>query len=293
MNTKDLECRLAQAQLARYVSGEDLAAELVADLEAHLAECAECHAAVEARRSVLAQRLFRRETSATQVQTGSRPEDPTEPYAAVEMVSEPRRRGGWLQSLVEVLFQPSSPTASGGSARKWRPLALSLLLSGLLIAMTAMAKNPNSLFGERVAPTAAIGEQSPAGSSSDGRLMPMASGSSSATEGPPTSSAPNPDNDAPSGRNSPPADAPSGDEPTKAETGAGLPREAEAGSGNRPTSATGTRTKEANAPPSPHPTTRPSSVPSPARNTVRPRVGARPDVGSIRVYDSNGNPIRP
>jgi hypothetical protein len=267
-----------------------LAAELVADLEAHLAECAECHAAVEARRNILAQRLFRGEAFAAQAPIESRPEGPIEPRAAVQMVAEPRRRAGWLQSWGEVLFRAGSGTVTGGSTRKWRPLALSLLLSGLLIAMTAMAKNPNSLFGERVANPAPIGEQSPAGSSPDVGPMPMAAPSSSATEGSPTTSIANPDQPTPSGRSPSSAAATANHEPVTPETRAAVPREAEAGSGDRPTLATGTRSKEVDAP---HSTTRPSSSPSPARNTVRPRPGARPDVGSIRVYDSEGNPIRP
>lgn len=293
MNTKDLECRLAQAQLARYVAGEELAAELVADLEAHLAECAECHAAVEARRNVLAQRLFRGEAFASQPQSDSPSGDRIEPYAAVEMVARLHRRGGWLQSWVEVLSQAGSRTASAGSARKWRPLALSLLLSGLLIAMTAMAKNPNSLFGERVAPTTPIAERNSAGSLSDGRPMPMASRSSSASEGSAITFVPNAENPTSSGGSSSLATAPSSAESENSQTRVSAPREVEADSGDRPTLATGKRPKEGNAPPSLDPAARPNSPPSPARNTARPRVGARTDVGSIRVYDSNGNPIRP
>jgi len=295
MNTKDLECRLAQAQLARYVAGEELAAELVADLEAHIAECADCHAAVEARRRILGQRLFRGEGFASQAPAESSVAPVVEPYAVVEMPAQPSERKSRLPAWMEGVLPVGSGMASGGVARKWRPLALSLLLSGVLIAMTAMAKNPNALFGERVAPTPGKGTAAapPVGAQDRASTPPT----SRSNDRPATHPSQGPNEANPSTATVAPGAASGGStigSPPPNRTDPSLPaNQARADEAHRSAANARPATERVGAPPRQGRQARPTSASGPVPNPARRRTRAQDEVGSIRVYDSEGNLIRP
>ncbi|MBS1704366.1 MAG: zf-HC2 domain-containing protein [Armatimonadetes bacterium] len=53
MDLLNIECQLTQAQMARYLAGENLPADTVKQLERHLAECANCRDAAEAKKQDL------------------------------------------------------------------------------------------------------------------------------------------------------------------------------------------------------------------------------------------------
>jgi hypothetical protein len=53
MQVQNVECRLAQAQIARYLAGENLPDDTIQELERHLARCAGCREALAVRRQAL------------------------------------------------------------------------------------------------------------------------------------------------------------------------------------------------------------------------------------------------
>lgn len=108
---EDFACQLAGNQLARYLAGERLSPEAVAQLESHVASCARCRERVLNRREEVRQAVD---------------ETPPDPPG----VKSPRP--SW--KLV-------------GSAK---PVVLSGCLALVLVAMSYVGRNPSALFGDRV-----------------------------------------------------------------------------------------------------------------------------------------------
>lgn len=119
MQTRNLECQLAMAQLKRYLSGARLSDEAMEALESHVIECPECQLAVQAQR-------------AQNEQTA-----PTAP-------------------LTQAVVQTPAPTAQSSKpvlGGHLKTLGLSLGLAIILIAMSMIANDPTKLFGDRLQST--------------------------------------------------------------------------------------------------------------------------------------------
>ena len=119
MQTRNLECQLAMAQLKRYLSGAKLSDEAMEALESHVIECPTCQLAVQAQRA--------QNEQATPV-----------------------------SPLTQAVVQTPAPTAQSGKpilGGHLKTLGLSLGLATILIAMSMIANDPTKLFGDRLQST--------------------------------------------------------------------------------------------------------------------------------------------
>ncbi len=156
MQVQELECQIAQAQMGRYLSGEEMPTDMVEELEGHIAGCDRCREALQARRQSLEMLLL-------------------EPTTIVEAPREPKRSKKSVKAAVSVPEETHVPAAFagrptqivpdinlGGEERRETPtdflrknvktLAYSGLLALVLVVMSFFLREPTKLFGERVLP---------------------------------------------------------------------------------------------------------------------------------------------
>lgn len=347
MSVANLECQIAQAQIARHLAGESLLPEVLADLEAHIESCASCAADLERRRAALQAMLggsgAAPKSPARKTKTPNRrtPDEPTvEPAglagdkpgsapsaseidpkdleefrrfmqqkrgssigrAAVE--TQPARRGRRWAGIDFLRSVRSVPGDEGlEPSRKpglfVKPLLYSLALTGILIAMSTVLRDPTALFGERAIANPAlsgtasgesapvVAEPQPDREADAVSVLELAEATSLAAVGPaleaasetaptsePTSeptvsSAPTPDAPDPSATTSTPPQP----SPTPAATSTARPT-AQAAPASRPTAPAVRRATS-------------STSKSQPRNRIAPRRGT----GTMQVYDDQGRPI--
>ena len=119
MQTRNLECQLAMAQLKRYLSGAKLSDEAMEALESHIIECPACQLAVQAQRAQ-------------------------------------NEKAAPVSPLTQAVVQTPAPTAQSGKpvlGGHLKTLGLSLGLATILIAMSMIANDPTKLFGDRLQST--------------------------------------------------------------------------------------------------------------------------------------------
>lgn len=119
---RPIECQLTMNQIDRYMSGQPVSDETLRALEEHLAECDLCRRTVEAQRNELA---------------SPEPEVPT--HAVVEIpepaVTKPTSLANRLVELIPGQI---------------RTVTLSITLVAVLMGMSAIARNPSSVFGPKL-----------------------------------------------------------------------------------------------------------------------------------------------
>ncbi len=139
MQVQNIECQLAQVQLKRYLAGESIADELLADLERHLEECGGCRSAAKVMRAAAGA------TASTPAE--SSPEEAT---------AKPKF------SLGSLIKKPSASAVVrpvGEKKDNRKTLILSASLAVVLILMSTVLKDPTKLFGAKAADTVAKTEQ--------------------------------------------------------------------------------------------------------------------------------------
>lgn len=122
MPVQNVECQIAQLQIARFLQGEPVSADMLKQLEDHIGSCTDC-------RSHLAERKNQLLTLAGAEQPQPQPEKRKAPSKAV--VSTPQ------------------PTAKPPI----KTLIYSCSLALVLIAMSFVMRDPTALFGSRVEAT--------------------------------------------------------------------------------------------------------------------------------------------
>lgn len=273
MSVKNIECQLAEAQIGRYLSSGVMSPEALEQLEGHIAECAECTGFLSEKRAGLQAMLAGRSSAEAEPRPRAasspwtRATQPT--HAAIHVEDEESSeapKANWLQRLrrpaianLETGVESLEPAPASKTLLK--PLALSGALALVLVAMSFVSRNPNALLGEKVMPATQPAPSSvPAKSTPTpvAATAPLVAATPDATSTPPEATSPPAD----SGSTAPTSPTP---EP-KAEVVVAKPI-AKRATTRRPTS-----------------TSRPSVAPSPA--PANPR-------GTIRVYDSQGNPVTP
>lgn len=133
MQTENLECKIAQAQMGRYLGGEGLSNEAVADLEGHIKACPACKEAIQARRRALESVLAL----------------PTiEEFPALK-VSRPEIKPAGMPWVDAIRRAPAAKADSEPTKRNWRTPAMAAGLVVVLVAMSTMAKEPTRIFGDR------------------------------------------------------------------------------------------------------------------------------------------------
>lgn len=127
MPVQNIECKLTQGQIGRYLAGENLPEATLFELERHLAECAECRKEVDRQRRDL---LRQAGLAADQ--------DPAE-----RLVRQIAERQAPMERAAIV-----APLTSRRDLRVWiKPALLSVLLVGLLGAMALAPQWRESLLG--------------------------------------------------------------------------------------------------------------------------------------------------
>jgi hypothetical protein len=134
MQSENLECQIAQAQMGRYLGGEGLSQEAITELETHVRGCAGCKDAIQARRRALESVL-------------SLPTIEDFPARTVKAAVQPAGMP-WVDAIRRM---PTAKPETGetGSKKKWRTPVMTAALAGVLILMTNYSKEPTRVFGDR------------------------------------------------------------------------------------------------------------------------------------------------
>ncbi|MFN8220209.1 MAG: zf-HC2 domain-containing protein [Fimbriimonadales bacterium] len=142
MSLKSLECKLAQGQISRYLTGDRLSPEALVDLEAHVAECDDCREIIAERRRTL-EKVVASARAVVEV-PDSEEEAPEEAASAPAKTAKPSVRAKLLDQIGK------------GGKNNAKPLILSSALAVVLVAMSYVAKDPTRLFGTKLASSAAL-----------------------------------------------------------------------------------------------------------------------------------------
>lgn len=124
MQVESVECQLAQVQLKRYLQGEELPADLMAELERHLKTCGNCKEAAQRQRDSLAGMLGK----------------PAKPK---------------LNPWAVLASEKAAVTPTGGKPnilaafKNSKTIALSGALALVLIAMSTILRDPTKLLGPK------------------------------------------------------------------------------------------------------------------------------------------------
>jgi hypothetical protein len=132
-----VECHISRSLINRRLSGEELADDLQSDLESHLKVCTACQKFVDEKRLELADRIKSRTSAAAAVANEA-------PEAALNLPSE---------KLGKLYGNPKTP-----AGHRARTIVFSTMLAAVLFGMSAVAKDPGSLFGPKASAKAAAEE---------------------------------------------------------------------------------------------------------------------------------------
>ncbi len=141
MQSENLECQIAQAQMGRYLGGEGLSSEAISQLETHVRACTDCKAAIQERRraleSVLALPL-------------------TEDIPALKVSRSVNIKPASMKWVDAIRREPSEPaTPEARKKARWRTPAYAGGLVVVLVAMSMLSKEPTKVFGNRAIDTVA------------------------------------------------------------------------------------------------------------------------------------------
>lgn len=137
MQSENLECQIAQAQMGRYLGGEGLSNEAIVELEAHVRSCVSCKEAIQARRRSLESVLSL----------------PTiEDFPARDVTTQIKPAGmPWVDAIKRLPNAPVGTATSTAESRpkKWRTPVMTAGLVGVLFLMASYPKEPTKVFGDR------------------------------------------------------------------------------------------------------------------------------------------------
>lgn len=169
MSVQTIECHIATVLMKRFLDGEDLPAELLADLEKHIKSCPTCQSTVNDQKHSLEEIL-------------DGPEEATGFMAnlAGKVGMKPATAGGFATAYPTAALvanaRMTSSTTPGGIAAFKNPkvLFLSCGLALTLVAMSTVLRDPTMLFGKKATVPAAI-EKSAEETSANGEenLIPL------------------------------------------------------------------------------------------------------------------------
>jgi len=135
MQLQNFECQIAKAQIGRFVAGDKLSDEALQQLEAHISKCQDCQQSLAERRAALQAMLGPQEAP---------PEPPSKAKIDIaKLIKSKLNAGQQVQAAVQSAnSKPSSFT---------KPAIYSLALAGVLIAMSYMSRNMDSVLGPKAA----------------------------------------------------------------------------------------------------------------------------------------------
>lgn len=277
MAVQNIECQIALGQMSRYLSGDALAGDVEKELKEHISRCSFCAEALEHRRAMLKTMLGLQEPESAD---STEPEIKKPKRARQRADTEDGAGNRFAAAVVEKRTVEPAPKFSS----YWKPLMYSGALALVLVAMSLLMRDPTRIFGDRVATDPAV--SGTATETSQPATMPAGGALASAPASDPIS---NPDATtslSEAGSVPEPAEAPPiEDLKYVAISGIGaadFQAEPQGSKTTTPIPATKTTTRTASR--------RTQSRPKPTRTAPR---NTRQGGGSIRVYDTNGNPLHP
>lgn len=153
MQVKNVECQIVQAQMRRYLAGEEMAQAIVSDLEAHLKGCADCMATAQLERQSLASVLTNRITGKSRKPASldaPAPQSPI-PFATKLAPKGLRSSKATIQAPVDILDTPDEQHAPKPKKKTidLKTVAYSLGLAVTLVVISTVMKDPTAIFGPR------------------------------------------------------------------------------------------------------------------------------------------------
>lgn len=156
MQVKNIECQIAQAQMRRYLAGDEMPQALVSDLEAHLMGCGDCMAAAQIERQSLAGVLTNKITGKSR--KPATPNSPV-PESPLPFVTKLAKKGlisgkAAIQAPVDMLDAPDdqyAPAPRKKGSINFKTVAYSIALALILVLMSTVMKDPTAIFGPRAA----------------------------------------------------------------------------------------------------------------------------------------------
>ncbi|MCH7599754.1 MAG: zf-HC2 domain-containing protein [Myxococcales bacterium] len=153
MQVKNVECQIAQAQMRRYLAGEEMPTAVVSDLEAHLKGCAECMAAAQIERQSLTNVLTNRSAGKSRKSASPDAPAPQPPIPFATKLARKRLQPGKaaIQAPVDILDTPDEQHAPKPKKKSinLKTVAYSLGLALILVLMSTVMKDPTAVFGPR------------------------------------------------------------------------------------------------------------------------------------------------
>ena len=153
MQVKNVECQIAQAQMRRYLAGEEMPQAIVSDLEAHLKGCADCMAAAQLERQSLASVLTNRITGQSRKPASPGAPAPQSPIPFATKLAPKKLQPGKaaIQAPADILDTPDEQYAPKPKKRpiNLKTVAYSLGLALILVLMSTVMKDPTAIFGPR------------------------------------------------------------------------------------------------------------------------------------------------
>lgn len=141
MSVQNFECQIAKAQIGRYLAGDALSAEALDQLEEHIARCPDCKQTLAEKRASLQAMLGLGEAKAEPKVAAQVPEQQAKPL------------NGWLKAKAIEQFKTTNPTPPAPTAQqsnaKFKTAAYSVALAVVIVAMSYLSKNPNTVLGEK------------------------------------------------------------------------------------------------------------------------------------------------
>lgn len=140
--TKNFVCQLVEAQMTRYLAGHPLSDEALAQLDQHIASCPECKAVLEAKKAEI-------------LGVPAAPMHPPKPGAKIQhaLVDAPAAMAVAAAVAPKPHHRRDAGTANAKPRTKWavqwKPLALSVALAVVMVAMSLVAQNPTSVLGPK------------------------------------------------------------------------------------------------------------------------------------------------
>jgi hypothetical protein len=157
MPVKNIECQIAEAQIARLLAGDSFSNEVLAELEDHIASCDGCRAHVSGKMveeappetPVLEPEVRTPRPSINLLQAQFRPLLDDEPEAVEDPTPAPKPKAKPKPAGTQAVVQ--TPMQMPNAQNFWKPLAYSGALAVVLFAMSYLMKNPTAVFGEKAA----------------------------------------------------------------------------------------------------------------------------------------------
>jgi len=149
MQVANIECQIAQAQLRRYLTGEDMPNAVVNELETHLRNCPDCMSAAqttrESLRGVLSSKITGKPIAVVKEPIRREPKQEARIAEAVESGHAAVQTPADVFDAPDDQFKHTAPKKNSNV----KTLAYSIGLALILVLMSTVFRDPTALFGPR------------------------------------------------------------------------------------------------------------------------------------------------